>query len=277
MSEKKRAALYVRVSTSDKQSVESQLQKLRKVAKLREWTVVEVYKDEGISGAKGRDKRPGLDAMLNDASKRRFDMLMAWAVDRLGRNLRDLLGTIEHLKACKVGLYLDQQHLDTTTPAGEAMLQMVGVFAQFERATIQQRINAGLSVVKEKLACDGKFDTRGGKVRTRLGRPGAKPDRIEAARRELAKGTGIGKTARLVGLGTGTVHELKRELDAARASHTILLSLNGRCLPLPASGSQQYRQTRDICAVAAGDHRPFIIRCNRFSYKCPRTRQASQL
>ena len=208
----KRAAIYVRVSTSDKQSVESRLAKLRKVADLREWAVVEVYKDEGISGAKGREKRPGLDAMLNDASKRKFDMVMSWAVDRLGRNLRDLLGTIEHLKACKVGLYLDQQHLDTSTPAGEAMLQMVGVFAQFERATIQQRINAGLSVVKEKLARDGKFETRGGKVRTRLGRPGAKSESVERARELLASGMGIGRVARDAKLGVGTVHKLAREM-----------------------------------------------------------------
>ena len=96
---------------------------------------------------------------------------------------------------------------DTSTPEGRAMFQMTGVFAEFERAMIQQRINAGLSVVKEKLARDGRFKTRGGKVRTRLGRPGAKPEKIKAARQELAKGTGIGKTARLVGLGTGTVHK----------------------------------------------------------------------
>ena len=211
----KRAALYVRVSTTDKQSVESQERKLRKVAELREWTVVEVYNDEGISGAKGRDKRPGLDAMLKDASRRKFDVVMAWAVDRLGRSLRDLLGTVEHLKECGVGLYLDQQNLDTSTPEGRAMFQMTGVFAEFERAMIQQRINAGLSVVKEKLARDGRFKTRGGKVRTRLGRPGAKPEKIEAARQELAKGTGIGKTARLVGLGTGTVHKIKREMVAS--------------------------------------------------------------
>ena len=213
----RRAAVYVRVSTADKQSVERQLEKLRKVAELREWTVVEVYADEGISGATGRAQRPGLDRMLNDASKRKFDIAMAWHVDRLGRSLRDLLGTVEHLKQCKVNLYLDQQNLDTSTPAGEAMFQMTGVFAQFERATIQQRINAGLSVVKEKLARDGKFETRGGKVRTRLGRPGAKPDKLKEARSHLVAGTGIGKTARLTGLGVGTVHKLKREMAAARA------------------------------------------------------------
>ena len=91
---------------------------------------------------------------------------------------------------------------------------MVGVFAQFERATIQQRINAGLSVVKEKLARDGKFETRGGKVRTRLGRPGAKPEAIEKARELLAAGMGIRKAAATAELGVGTVHKLAREMRA---------------------------------------------------------------
>jgi DNA invertase Pin-like site-specific DNA recombinase len=110
----KRAALYVRVST-DHQSVQNQIAELRQVAERRGWQVVEIYRDAGISGAKGRDKRPGLDAMLNDASRRRFDVAMVWAIDRLSRSLIDLLGTIQHLEVVGVDLYLDQQHLDTTT------------------------------------------------------------------------------------------------------------------------------------------------------------------
>ena len=100
MSKPKRAALYVRVST-DKQTVENQVRDLKLVAERRGWTVVEVYSDAGISGAKRRDQRPGLDAMLKDASRRKFDVVMAWALDRLGRSLIDLLGTIEHLEACR--------------------------------------------------------------------------------------------------------------------------------------------------------------------------------
>src|SRR6185436_14340676 len=103
---KKRAAIYVRVST-DKQTVENQLRELRQVAERRGWQVVEVYDDAGISGAKGRQDRPGLDRMLKDASKRRFDVVMAWAIDRLGRSLIGLLGTIQHFEACGVDLYLD--------------------------------------------------------------------------------------------------------------------------------------------------------------------------
>jgi len=116
----KRAALYLRVST-DKQTVENQVTALRQIAERRGWEIVADYHDAGISGAKGRDNRPGLDQMLKDASKRQFDVVMAWAIDRLGRSLIDLLGTIQTLEACGVDLYLDQQSIDTTTPAGRRL------------------------------------------------------------------------------------------------------------------------------------------------------------
>jgi len=138
-------------------------------------------------------------------------------VDRLGRSLIDLLGTIEHLQEVGVDLYLDQQHIDTTTPTGKLLFQITGAFAEFERSMIRQRIRAGLSVIKEKIARDGKFVSRTGRVRRKLGRPGAEPDKIEQARRELAKGLGIVKVAREVGLGVGTVHRLKREVGAHAA------------------------------------------------------------
>ena len=121
----KRVAIYIRVST-DKQTIENQLRELRRVAEHRGWRVVQEYRDAGISGAKGREARPGLDEMLKDAQRRRFDVVMAWAIDRLGRSLIDLLGTIQALEACGVDLYLDQQALDTTTPAGKLMFQITG-------------------------------------------------------------------------------------------------------------------------------------------------------
>ena len=108
MARKRGAAIYVRVST-DKQTVENQVRELRQIAERRGWEVVEQYSDAGISGSKGRDDRPGLDQMLKDAQRRRFDVVMAWAIDRLGRSLIDLLGTIQALEACGVDLYLDQQ------------------------------------------------------------------------------------------------------------------------------------------------------------------------
>jgi DNA invertase Pin-like site-specific DNA recombinase len=92
----KRAAIYVRVST-DKQTIENQVAALCQIAERRGWEVVEQYQDAGISGAKGRDGRPGLDQMLKDAQRRKFDVIMAWAIDRLGRSLIDLLGTIQTL------------------------------------------------------------------------------------------------------------------------------------------------------------------------------------
>jgi DNA invertase Pin-like site-specific DNA recombinase len=104
-----------------------------------------VYRDHGISGAKGRDKRPDLDRLCKDAAGRQFDIVMAWSVDRLGRSLQDLVGFLSEIHALKVDLYLHQQGLDTTTPAGKAMFQMMGVFAEFERAMIQERVRAGPS------------------------------------------------------------------------------------------------------------------------------------
>ena len=131
----KRAALYVRVST-DHQTVENQVSERRAVAERRGWEVLETYRDAGISGAKGRDKRPGLDGMLNDVSRRKFDVIMVWAIDRLGRSLIDLLGTIQHLETVGVDLYLEQQHLDTTTPTGKLLFQITGAFAEFEHNMI---------------------------------------------------------------------------------------------------------------------------------------------
>jgi DNA invertase Pin-like site-specific DNA recombinase len=211
MAKPKRAALYVRVST-DAQTLENQIRELTEIAERRGWQVVEIYRDAGISGAKGRDQRPGLDAMLKDASRRKFDVLMAWAIDRIGRSLIDLLRTIQDLEAVGVDLYLYQQHLDTTTPTGKLLFHVTGAFSEFERSMIRQRVNVGLSAIKAKIKRDGHFTTKAGIVRSRLGRLGAEPKQIARARHELAKGLGIGRVARMTGLGTGTVHKLKREM-----------------------------------------------------------------
>src|SRR5215475_593426 len=170
----KRAAIYVRVST-DKQTIENQLRELHRIAKRRGWEIVQEYRDARISGA--------------------TDVAMVWAIDRLGRSLIDLLGTIQHLEACGVDLYLDQQSLDTTTPMGKLLFQVTGAFAEFERTMIRQRVNAGLTVIKTKIKREGRFTSKAGIVRSRLGRPGAEPEKIARARLELAKGIGIGKVA----------------------------------------------------------------------------------
>ena len=136
--------------------------------------------------------------MLKAAIKGGFDVVMAWSIDRLGRSLIDLLGTIQHLETCGVDLYLDQQSIDTTTPTGRLMFQICGAFAEFERSMIQQRISAGLGRAKAQ----GK----------RLGRPKV-PSAIECrAQHHLAKGMGILKVAKTLGLGTGTVQRIKRAM-----------------------------------------------------------------
>jgi DNA invertase Pin-like site-specific DNA recombinase len=193
----KRAALYVGVST-DRQTVENQVAALTKVAEARGSQIVETFNDAGISGAKGRTDRPGLDQMLKDAQRGSFDVVMVWAIDRIGRSLVDLLNTIEGLKACGVDLYLDQQAIDTTTPSGKLMLQMTGAFAEFERAMIQARIHAGL----RRAVADGR----------KLGRPLNDPGAIDKARLALGKGLGINRVAKLVGLSNGTVQRIKGEM-----------------------------------------------------------------
>ena len=192
----KRAAIYVRVST-DKQTVENQLRELRQIAERRGWEIVKEYQDAGISGSKGRDGRPGLDEMLKEAQRRRFDVVMAWAIDRLGRSLIDLLNTIQALEACGVDLYLDQQAIDTTTPAGKLMFQVTGAFAEFEHSMIRQRVRAGLKRAVERGST--------------LGRPKISPDMERRIQSQLRAGKGILKVARELGLGTSTVQRIARE------------------------------------------------------------------
>jgi DNA invertase Pin-like site-specific DNA recombinase len=200
MAQRKRtAALYVRVST-DGQTVENQVRELKQIAERRGWVITKTYNDAGISGAKGRDQRPGLDQMLKDASRRRFDVVMAWSIDRLGRSLADLLTTIEELEACGVDLFLEQQAIDTTTPAGRLMFQVCGAFAEFERSIIRQRVKLGL----KRAVAQGK----------RLGRPTVGGDVERRIERGLRKGVGVLKLAKQLGVGTGTVQRVKKEMAA---------------------------------------------------------------
>jgi DNA invertase Pin-like site-specific DNA recombinase len=147
----KRAVLYLRVSTTD-QTTANQERDLREVADRMGCEIVHVYKDHGISGAKGRDKRPEFDRLFKDAAQRKFDLVMAWSVDRLGRSLQDLVGFLSEMHALGIDLFLHQQGLDTTTPAGKALFQVMGVFAEFERAMIAERVRAGL----KRAVADGK-------------------------------------------------------------------------------------------------------------------------
>jgi DNA invertase Pin-like site-specific DNA recombinase len=194
----KRAVLYLRVSTID-QTTANQERELREVATRMGCEIVKVYKDHGISGAKGRDKRPAFDALCRDAAQRKFDMVMAWSVDRLGRSLQDLVGFLSELHALKVDLFLHQQGLDTTTPAGKAMFQMMGVFAEFERSMIQERVRAGL----RRAVAEGK----------QLGRPKIDPALEKRIQSQLRTGKGMLAVAKDVGVGSGTVQRIAREMS----------------------------------------------------------------
>lgn len=191
-----RVAIYLRVSTSE-QTTENQRRELVERSERSGWEIVKVYEDQGVSGAKGRDKRPQFDQMLKDATRKEFDLVMAWSVDRLGRSLLNLIEFLNELHSLDIDLYLHKQGIDTTTPAGKAMFSMLGVFAEFERSMIQERVKAGL----ERAKADG----------IQLGRPpieGQKKDAVLAAK---TKGHSLRKIAKDVGLSLGKVHGIIAE------------------------------------------------------------------
>src|SRR6478735_8840216 len=169
-----RAAIYLRISTNE-QTTDNQERELRAAAARAGHEIVAVYRDAGITGSKGRDQRPGFDAMHKDAARRQFDVVMAWSVDRLGRSLQDLCGFLAELHSLGLDLFLHQQGIDTTTPAGKAMFQMMGVFAEFERSMIQERVKAGIARAKARGKHCGRpfIDTKlEGHIRDALAAPG---------------------------------------------------------------------------------------------------------
>src|SRR5215472_14826089 len=198
----RRAAIYLRVSTLD-QTTANQERELREIAGRTGCEVVKVYKDHGISGTRGRDRRPAFDKLCRDAAKRQFDLVMAWSVDRLGRSLKDLVGFLSELHALKIDLFLHQQGLDTMTPAGKAVFQMLGVFAEFERSIIQERVRAGL----KRARSEGK----------RLGRPPLAPALVKRIRKALNKPgrtEGVRRIAARFGVDPSTVQRISRPFDA---------------------------------------------------------------
>lgn len=191
-----RVGYYLRVSTKD-QSTDNQRIELDRIAALRGWTVVEVFEDAGISGAKGRDQRPAFDAMLKAAQRREIDMVAAWSVDRLGRSLNDLVSFLGDLQAVGCNLYLHVQGLDTTTPSGKAMFGMLAVFSEFERSIIVERINAGLARTKAK--------------GTVLGRPKIETTKERSIIAHREAGFGRNAIAKALGVGVGTVARVLKE------------------------------------------------------------------
>lgn len=201
----KRVAIYTRISTGDgQQTIDNQLRDLHLAAERMGWEIVAHYSDEGISGAKGRDRRPGLDAMLKGIARKEFTMVAAWSVCRLGRSLQHLISLLGDLNSKGVDLYLHVQALDTSTPSGRAMFQLLGVFSEYERAMISERVKSSLA----RLRATGKV----------LGRKPLDPAKVEHIRASLNQGVSINKTAKALKVGIGTVHRIKVAMTSAEAA-----------------------------------------------------------
>ena len=189
-----KTAIYCRVS-SDKQTTDNQNLELTKVAKRMGWAVAAVYSDT-ISGA--TDHRPQLDQMMQSVMRKEVDVVMAWSVDRLGRSLQHLVSLLSDLHAKKVNLYLHQQGLDTTTPGGKAMFQMMGVFAEFEREIMKDRINAGLARAK-------KHGTKSGRP---IGRPAIPPIPVRKVEELRGQGLSYSKISKRTGVSTSKISRI---------------------------------------------------------------------
>ncbi len=196
----KRVAIYLRVSTTKGQNTDNQRLVLEEIAVKSGWDIVEIYEDKA-SGAKGKESRPAYKKLQEDATRRKFDMVAAWSIDRLGRSLQELVAFLNEMQALGIEMYLHQQAIDTSTPAGKLFFHMSSAFAEFERSIIVERVNAGLARAK----ADG----------TRLGRPKVGDKKEDEIRDMLKGGTGILKTAKTLGIGTGTVQRVKAEMTAA--------------------------------------------------------------
>ena len=185
--------VYARVSSSN-QNPDNQLNDLRLIAKRNDWTIIQEYVDAGISGAKGRDKRPEFDAMLKSAMRKDADLVMFWSIDRASRNLSHLVEMMNDLHSKNVGMYFHQQNIDSTTPSGRAMLQMAGVFAEFEREMLKERVLAS----HERARAEGKT----------IGRPSMINDALKTSIKFMREqGIGIKKIAAELNVGVGTVYK----------------------------------------------------------------------
>ncbi len=190
----KRIAIYARVST-DKQTVDNQLIELRSRCERLGYTIVQEYADEGISGAKSRNDRPALDALMKDATRRRFDMVMCWSIDRLGRSLQHLVEILNELQALGIDLHFQQQGMDTSTPSGRMIFSVFGAIGEFERNLIRERVLAG----QQRAKANG----------VKIGRPSKMNDGMKSAVKLLReKGMGIKQIARELQIGVGTVYSV---------------------------------------------------------------------
>jgi putative DNA-invertase from lambdoid prophage Rac len=187
-----KAAIYARVSTVD-QEPENQLQELRRYVEARGWSAAE-YVDRGVSGAK--DRRPALDQLLADAKRRRFDVLVCWRLDRLGRSLKHLITLLDELQSLGVAFVSLAEGIDATTPAGKLQMHILGAIAEFERERIRERVLAGL----QRARTNGH----------RLGRPKA---RVPIERLHTVDGLPVDKAASTLGVSRSTIKRWRRQVQ----------------------------------------------------------------
>jgi DNA invertase Pin-like site-specific DNA recombinase len=190
----KKIAIYARVST-DKQTCENQLLELRIIAKRMGYEVVSEFIDNGISGSKGREGRPALDLMMKSATQRKFDMVMCWSIDRLGRSLQNLVEILNELQSMRIDLFFLQQGMDTSTPSGRMIFSVFGAIGEFERNLIRERVIAG----QKRAIANG----------VKMGRPSKMNDGMRSAIKLLReKGMGIKQIAKQLQVGIGTVYSV---------------------------------------------------------------------
>ena len=188
----KRAALYMRVSTLD-QHPETQLYDLRQMAQQRGYQIVEEYTDR-ISGAKA--KRPGLDAMMSDARRGRFDVVLVWASDRIARSVRHFLDVLDELNRLNVEFISFREQIDTGGPLGRAVVVIIGAIAELERNLIVERVRAGM----RRARLEGQH----------IGRQPLALDQA-AIQQDRRQGQSIRKIARGHGVSTATIQRVLRK------------------------------------------------------------------
>jgi len=190
----KTVAIYARVST-DRQKVDMQLNELRQFASRSGWNIHEEYIDQNYSG--GNTKRPAFTAMMDAARKRKFDLLLVWKLDRLSRSLKDLIVTLDELGSCGIDFVSYDNNLDTSTPTGKLVFQIVGAVAEFEKEIIRERVVAGLATAKNK----GK----------RLGRPPISKYVYDQALKMRSEGLSYRNIGKALGIDEGTIRKRARK------------------------------------------------------------------
>ncbi len=202
MNKNTRVALYSRVSTQQSQTTLNQVLQLKEIAKQKGYTIVQEFSDEGISGAKGRGQRKGFDELIKGAVKKDFDTIMVWSVDRLGRSLQDLVSFLDEIHSVGCDLYIHQSGIDTSTPSGKMMFQMCGVFAEFERGMIRERVLIG----QERAKKQGKH----------IGRPSNLNEGLVSSIKFMREqGLGIRKIASELRIGVSTIYKVLKQQESS--------------------------------------------------------------